>query len=279
MDSQEDDYTGTVGMEQRVLRPSTVSQRKTEHKSKCPQDSSSARPIHDTGDRRYLEECINENSHQVHDRVFNSVSPSDAIENTDRGAEQQDVEFGHSRDPSHVRLRESSEEDRHRPPTVEESMMKVFSLLVTRLENSEARYEADKAHSSSEAANKSKESAKRHKEDKTDRDIRPITWMAYPEDLFSALTRFKRFLTGVDRYQWVAALEFLFSGRNLDTYLANVDSFVGDYVGLKRVLLISGGFSINDCIDSIYNPYHQHGGMSATTWVKQNSYKIYTILR
>ncbi len=149
MDSQEDDYTGTVGMEQRVLRPSTVSQRKTEHKSKCPQDSSSARPIHDTGDRRYLEECINENSHQVHDRVFNSVSPSDAIENMDRGAEQQDVDFGHSRDPSHVRLGKSSEVDRHRSPTVEESMMKVFSLLATRLENSEARYEADKAHSSS----------------------------------------------------------------------------------------------------------------------------------
>ncbi len=79
---------------------------------------------------------------------MNSVSPSDAIENTDTGAEQQDVEFGHSRDPSHVRLRESSEEDPHRPPNVEESMIKVFSLLVTRLENSEARYEADKARSS-----------------------------------------------------------------------------------------------------------------------------------
>ncbi len=105
--------------------------------------------------------------------------------------------------------------------------------------------------------------------------------MAYPEDLFSALTRFERFLTvnGVDRYRWVAALEFLLSGRHLDTYLANVDSFMGDYVGLKRVLLDSGGFSFNDCIDSIHNPYRQHRGMSATTWVRQNSYKIYTILR
>ncbi len=28
-----------------------------------------------------------------------------------------------------------------------------------------------------------------------------------------------------------------------------------------------------------YNPYRQHGGLSATTWVSQNLYKIYTILR
>ncbi len=137
-----------------------------------------------------------------------------------------------------------------------------------------------------EKAEKAKETEARRLDDQStkkdehaNRVFRSMARMSPGEDLYSAITRFERSMmaNGTDRFKWVEGLEYLLEGKHINNYFAHVDSFPGNFLGLKALLLNYGGFGVHDCVETVLHQFRPGGSLSATQWAMQVSHKIITI--
>ncbi len=118
-------------------------------------------------------------------------------------------------------------------------------------------------------------------EDQVQRARRSLQRMQYREDIYSALSRFERVMVSesVPKFRWVDVLDQLLIGKHLTNYRSHVGVCVGDYDSMRTHLINSGGFSLNDCWDTVLNSFRPNGSLRSVEWSQQASHKNFTLFK
>ncbi len=154
-------------------------------------------------------------------------------------------------------------------------------LLSCQLKEANIRIQQDRNEKAKEDEARNIDAKAEKKDEKAQRIFQKLVRMKPNEDLYSTIQRFERTMNSncIDRFKWIQGLEHVLEGRHLTNYFANVDSFMGNFDGLKNFLLSHGGFNIHDCVETVLNNYSPNGYLSATQWAMQVSHKLVTILK
>ncbi len=67
----------------------------------------------------------------------------------------------------------------------------------------------------------------------------------------------------VPKFRWVDVLDQLLIGKHLTNYRSHVGVCVGHYDSMRTHLINSGGFSLNDCWDTVLNYFRPNGSLSS----------------
>ena len=125
------------------------------------------------------------------------------------------------------------------------------------------------------------EDKRRREKEQASKDIHTIPKMTASENIYNCIVRIERILIAKDipKDMWAGALGQVFTGNALEQYSLHVDTFSGNYEGLKDVLLQTCGFSTHDNLNFYKMIYSPSSSASSSSWAKEASYRMFSLLK
>ena len=112
------------------------------------------------------------------------------------------------------------------------------------------------------------EDKRRREREQASKDIHAILKMTASENIYNCIVRIERIFSAknIPKDMWTGALGQICTGNALEQYSLHVDTFSGNYEGLKDVLLQTCGFSTHDNLNFYKMIYSPSSSTSSSSW-------------